>query len=69
MLTARGEVSDRARLNLGADDYLAKPFELSELEARVKRCCDAASAAASASSAAVYWSTTDARRFSRPTSR
>jgi two-component system response regulator TctD len=23
-------------LNLGADDYLAKPFELSELEARVK---------------------------------
>ena len=31
MLTARGEVSD-----LGADDYLAKPFELSELEARVK---------------------------------
>jgi len=37
MLTARGEVSDRVRgLNLGADDYLAKPFELSELEARVK---------------------------------
>ncbi len=37
MLTARGEVSDRVHgLNLGADDYLAKPFELSELEARVK---------------------------------
>ncbi|WP_285260704.1 response regulator [Halopseudomonas bauzanensis] len=36
ILTARGEVSDRVRgLNLGADDYLAKPFELSELEARV----------------------------------
>lgn len=36
MLTARGEVGDRVRgLNLGADDYLAKPFELSELEARV----------------------------------
>tara|TARA_R110002020_G_scaffold382261_1_gene593059 strand:- start:854 stop:1522 length:669 start_codon:yes stop_codon:yes gene_type:complete len=36
MLTARGEVADRVRgLNLGADDYLAKPFELSELEARV----------------------------------
>src|SRR3546814_1077669 len=31
MLTARGEVSDRVHgLNLGADDYLAKPFELSE---------------------------------------
>ncbi len=37
MLTARGEVADRVHgLNLGADDYLAKPFELSELEARVK---------------------------------
>ena len=37
MLTARSEVTDRVHgLNLGADDYLAKPFELSELEARVK---------------------------------
>jgi len=37
ILTARGEVKDRVHgLNLGADDYLAKPFELSELEARVK---------------------------------
>ncbi|KRW59431.1 response regulator [Pseudomonas sp. TTU2014-080ASC] len=37
MLTARAEVKDRVHgLNLGADDYLAKPFELSELEARVK---------------------------------
>ncbi|HAQ27667.1 response regulator [Stutzerimonas nitrititolerans] len=37
MLTARSEVSDRVHgLNLGADDYLAKPFELAELEARVK---------------------------------
>ncbi|WXL24541.1 response regulator [Ectopseudomonas mendocina] len=37
MLTARVEVKDRVHgLNLGADDYLAKPFELSELEARVK---------------------------------
>lgn len=37
MLTARGEVTDRVHgLNLGADDYLAKPFELAELEARVK---------------------------------
>ncbi|TWI58775.1 two-component system response regulator TctD [Pseudomonas duriflava] len=36
MLTARGEVKDRVQgLNLGADDYLAKPFELTELEARV----------------------------------
>ena len=37
MLTARGEVKDRVHgLDLGADDYLAKPFELTELEARVK---------------------------------
>lgn len=37
MLTARSDVRDRVHgLNLGADDYLAKPFELSELEARVK---------------------------------
>ena len=35
MLTARAEVKDRVQgLNLGADDYLAKPFELTELEAR-----------------------------------
>lgn len=37
ILTARGGVEERVQgLNLGADDYLAKPFELAELEARVK---------------------------------
>jgi two-component system, OmpR family, response regulator TctD len=37
ILTAYGSVEDRVRgLNLGADDYLAKPFELTELEARVR---------------------------------
>lgn len=37
MLTARDAVEDRvAGLDLGADDYLAKPFHLSELEARVR---------------------------------
>ena len=37
VLTARGSTEERVTgLNLGADDYLAKPFELSELEARVK---------------------------------
>jgi two-component system phosphate regulon response regulator OmpR len=37
MVTARGEESDRILgLDLGADDYLPKPFSLWELEARIK---------------------------------
>lgn len=37
ILTARADVSDRVKgLNAGADDYLPKPFELEELEARVQ---------------------------------
>jgi DNA-binding response OmpR family regulator len=36
LLTARGEVSERVEgLMLGADDYLSKPFAMSELVARV----------------------------------
>lgn len=36
VLTARGNVGDRvAGLNAGADDYLGKPFDLDELEARL----------------------------------
>lgn len=37
VLTARAEVSDRvSMLDLGADDYLIKPFDFSELEARCR---------------------------------
>jgi len=37
MLTARGEIKDRVKgLDLGADDYLAKPFSMAELMARVR---------------------------------
>lgn len=39
ILSARGEVDDRVRgLDTGADDYLAKPFAWTELEARVRAC-------------------------------
>ena len=37
MLTARGEETDRVRgLDTGADDYIVKPFLMSELAARVR---------------------------------
>lgn len=37
MLTARSEESDRIRgLDIGADDYMTKPFSMSELTARIR---------------------------------
>lgn len=45
MLTARGQVEDRVSgLKLGADDYLAKPFDPSELLARIEALLRRASA-------------------------
>ena len=38
LLTARADTQDRVTgLDAGADDYLIKPFEMAELEARVAR--------------------------------
>jgi len=37
VLTARADLADRVKgLDLGADDYIAKPFEVEELEARIR---------------------------------
>ena len=37
MLTAKGDTGERVRgLELGADDYIAKPFDSNELIARIK---------------------------------
>ncbi len=37
MLTGRDDVKDRVKgLEIGADDYVAKPFSLDEIKARIK---------------------------------
>lgn len=55
ILTARGTVGDRIiGLNSGADDYLPKPFDLDELEARVRALVRRRSPAVAASAPARF---------------
>jgi len=55
MLTGRGDPVDRiVGLEMGADDYLAKPFHLRELLARVKSVLRRSAMAASAKGAGAH---------------
>lgn len=56
ILTARSTVGDRVLgLNTGADDYLAKPFDLDELEARLRALRRRAPSSAPASAMAMSY--------------
>ena len=62
MLSARGQVVDRiVGLQLGADDYLAKPFDVGELLARMGALLRRAAPTGLDTSASATWSSTRAR--------
>jgi two-component system copper resistance phosphate regulon response regulator CusR len=58
-LTAKDAIEDRVRgLELGADDYLLKPFAFAELLARVRTCCGAGHCARPSPTASPIWKST-----------
>ncbi len=60
ILTARGTIGDRIiGLNTGADDYLPKPFDLDELEARMRAVVRRSSANSASASAGWLENTRD----------
>ena len=68
ILTARGSAEDRVRgLDLGADDYMVKPFDIREFEARIRSLLrrQAGLRTATATVGALTFDLT-ARRFSGP---
>ncbi|MDO5016631.1 MAG: response regulator transcription factor [Eubacteriales bacterium] len=55
MLTARDEVMDKvAGLDMGADDYITKPFSIEELLARIRACLRQKSQQEAQSSTLIY---------------
>ena len=70
MLTARDETSDKVRaLNLGADDYVAKPFAFDELIARIRAVLRRQQAATRRSSTTTWSSKPVRARSGGPTRR
>ena len=56
MVTAKGEEHDRVRgLDLGADDYIVKPFSATELLARVRAVLRRAQKTGAVSQQSVFW--------------
>lgn len=74
MLTARGEESDKVLgLEIGADDYVTKPFMLRELSARIRANMRRGAAAPAGGSHSLQWDTLtlhldsmEARKNGRP---